>query len=170
MTQIENLKGVVASSILRRTVDLSRALRALGVPHALIGGLAVGLYGYPRGTKDVDFLVGNEAFSSTSPFLVYRDELKDLVAIGETDLMSVPDKYPVLADELRLEAQLPVISLRGLVLMKLDANRARDREDVRMILARSRSKLHSLRKYLQEHAPTLVHRLAEVLSDDGHNL
>jgi hypothetical protein len=40
----------------------SDALRRAGVRHALVGGLAVGAYGYPRGTKDVDFLVGTEAF------------------------------------------------------------------------------------------------------------
>src|SRR6185369_6865442 len=40
----------------------SDELTRLGVRHALVGGLAVGAHGYPRATKDVDFLVGDEAF------------------------------------------------------------------------------------------------------------
>ena len=54
---IEELAEVVAPSVLLDAIDTSRRLTALGVPHALIGGLAVGLHGHPRATKDVDFLV-----------------------------------------------------------------------------------------------------------------
>ena len=39
------------------------AYAALGVPFALVGGLAAGAHGRPRFTKDVDFLVGDEALS-----------------------------------------------------------------------------------------------------------
>jgi hypothetical protein len=78
--------------------------------------------------------------------------------------MSVPEKYPDLADVLRLEDDVPVISLRGLVLMKLDAFRARDREDVRVLLSRSPGQIRGIRDYLQEQAPELISRLAEVLS------
>ena len=62
MKTLEDLRGVVADSILVRAVDTSARLTDLGVPHMLIGGVAVGLHGYPRATKDVDFLVGPEAF------------------------------------------------------------------------------------------------------------
>ncbi len=37
-------------------------LTHLGVRHALVDGLAVGAHGYVRATKDVHFLVGDEAF------------------------------------------------------------------------------------------------------------
>jgi hypothetical protein len=40
----------------------SATLSELGVRHALVGGLAVGAWGYPRNTRDIDFLVGEEAF------------------------------------------------------------------------------------------------------------
>jgi hypothetical protein len=39
--------------------------KELGVPHALIGGLAVGLHGHPRATKDVDFPEELRAHSSS---------------------------------------------------------------------------------------------------------
>lgn len=164
MSKIDALQEVVSPAILRRAGDISRLLRDLEIPHLLIGGLAVGIHGHIRTTKDVGFLVGREAFARTSPFLVYRDELKDLARVGETDITSVPEKYPSLAEELRLEDDIPVISLQGLILLKLDANRAQDREDVRVLLSRSSGQLRAVRDHLQEQAPELVNRLAEVLT------
>lgn len=164
MNRIDALREVVSPAILRRAAEVSRLLGRLGIPHVVVGGLAVGVHGHPRATKDIDFLVGEEAFSSTSPFLVFRDELKDLARVGETDIMSVPEKYPGLKEELRLEEDVPIISLRGLILTKLEAYRSRDREDVRVLLDRSPGQLRTVRAYLQEQAPELVNRLAEVLA------
>ena len=79
--------------------------------------------------------------------------------------MSVPTRYPGLIDELRLEDDIPVISLPSLVLMKLDAFRARDQEDVRVLLREvSPGHLRAVRDHLQHHAPELISRLAEVLA------
>ncbi len=164
MSSFDALKEVVSPTLLRHAGEVSRLLRELEVPHVLIGGLAVGVHGHPRATRDVDFLVGPEAFASTSPVLVYRDEIRDVAVVGETDVMSVPDKYPGLVEELRLEDDVPVISLRGLVLLKLDANRVRDREDVRALLARTPDRVRVVRDYLLEQAPELISRLGEVLA------
>jgi hypothetical protein len=163
VSRVDALRDVVSAAILQRAEEVSARLDALGVPHVLIGGLAVGVHGHPRTTKDVDFLVGTQAFASTAPLPVYRDELADLVRIGHTDIMSVPPKYPVLATELRLDGEIPVISLQGLVLMKLDAFRPRDREDVRTLLGRDPGQIRSVRDYPLQNAPELVHRLAEAL-------
>ena len=113
----------------------------------------------------MDFLVGPEAFTGTGPIQVFRDELTDLARVGETDIMSVPVGYPGLAAELRLEDDVPVISLRGLVLLKLDANRARDRDDVRALLKRTPGQVRVVRDYLLDQAPELISRLAEVLAE-----
>jgi hypothetical protein len=78
--------------------------------------------------------------------------------------MSVPDKYPSLTSELRLEEDLPLISLSGLVLMKLDAFRSRDQKDVCVLPSRSPQQIRPVRDYLQHEAPELIHRLAEVLA------
>jgi len=43
-----------------------------GVRYALIGGIAAGAYGQPRGTRDVDFLVGDEAFDSVGTVISFR--------------------------------------------------------------------------------------------------
>lgn len=164
MSRFDALREVVSPTLLRHAGEVSRLLRELEIPHVLIGGLAVGVHGHPRATRDVDFLVGPEAFASTSPIPVYRDEIRDIAAVGETDVMSVPDKYPGLAGELRLEDDVPVISLRGLVLLKLDAHRVRDREDVRALLAHAPDQVRVVRDYLLEQAPELVSRLGEALA------
>lgn len=119
MNPLDGLRDVVASALLERASQVSERLNELGVPHTLIGGLAVGVHGHPRATKDIDFLVGSEAFDRTTPLLVYRDELRELVRIGTTDLMSVPPGRTGLTDELALAEDIPVISLAGLVLLKL---------------------------------------------------
>ena len=82
--RFEKLAGAVAAKVLLDAVRTSQKLSELGVPHALIGGLAVGVHGHPRATRDADSLVGSEAFDSTSPLLVYRDELSDLVQLGSS--------------------------------------------------------------------------------------
>src|ERR1700722_1505079 len=42
------------------------------VRYALIGGVAAGAYGQPRATKDVDFLVGDEAFDTFGAVVSFR--------------------------------------------------------------------------------------------------
>jgi len=78
VSSFEDLAEVVAPQVLLDAIRVGDRLTELGVPHALIGGLAVGLNGHPRATKDVDYMVGPEAFETTEPLLVYREELKDV--------------------------------------------------------------------------------------------
>lgn len=56
MNSVDALRDVVAGAIVDRAIEVSRQLADLGVPHVLIGGLAVGIHGHPRATKDVDFM------------------------------------------------------------------------------------------------------------------
>ena len=116
MSDFAILDGTVAPEVLDDALRIGRLLQELGVPHALIGGLAVGLSGFPRATKDVDYLVGPEAFSMTTPFLVYREELKDEVTMGKIDLLAVPEAYPFLAAQLRVSVsgRIPVIETEAL--------------------------------------------------------
>lgn len=163
MNSLNDLRDVVSPEILERARAVSGQLTSLGIPHALIGGLAVGVHGHVRATRDVDFLVGSEAFASTEPLLSFRDELREVVRIGHTDLMSVPPSHPELTAELALDGSVPVISLPALVLLKLEAGRPRDRDDVRRLMELHPSQLRAVRDYLQARATELVHRLAEAL-------
>src|SRR5436190_2264571 len=56
------LEGAVAPQVLNAMRVASEQLGKLGVRHWLVGGLAVGAYGFARATKDVDFLVSDNAF------------------------------------------------------------------------------------------------------------
>jgi hypothetical protein len=57
-------------------LDLAKALEAADVDHALIGGLALAPRGFPRGTKDVDFLIHEVQASWSNP-----SRLQDLIDI-----------------------------------------------------------------------------------------
>ena len=160
---IDGLEEAVAADILARMKRVSRRLYELGIPHALIGGLAVGVHGHPRATKDVDFLVGEEAFEG-GIVLSFREELHELVELAVTDLLGVPPRRPVLNDELRLLDGVPVVSLDALIMMKLDANRPQDVADVTTLLRLHPGRHRSLLEYMQANASDLLPRLLELLA------
>ena len=162
-TGIEALADVVAPAVLVDAIDTSRRLTALGVPHALIGGLAVGLHGHPRATKDVDFLVGDEAFERTVPIAMYRDDLAEIAEVGVIDLMGVPPEHEELRRFLVVPdgSEIPVIPVPALVFLKLSAGRPQDLADVHA-LVRSGIDIFAVRDYLARYAPDLVPRFAEV--------
>ncbi len=163
--RFEALAGAVAARVLLDAVDASKRLSELGIPHVLIGGLAVGVHGHPRATKDVDFLVGAEAFESTSPLLIYREELRDLTRLGVIDFLSVPRAYPSLVEHLgsaRVGEEVPVIPVEGLILLKLHADRPQDRADI-VALLRAGADTTRVTRYLREYAPKLVARFAELV-------
>lgn len=138
-----DLVGVVAPEILQNALETSKALRALRVPHAVIGGLAVGIHGYPRATQDVDFLVGREAADDTAPRGL-TDKVDALYQHGRVEFLLARSREPdrsVLQDALhelqRRQADVPVIGVRELIWLKLDTPPVRaehDRNDIRQLL------------------------------------
>ena len=161
---IEALVGVVAANVLMDAIETSALLTKLGIAHALVGGLAVGLYGHPRATKDVDYLVDNSAFASLEPILVYRKELAGVVKMGVVDLLAIPKSRMVLQDLLELPAPgaIPVIDLPALVLMKLDAGRPQDMADIEAVLDTGVDS-GEIGAFLALNAPDLGDRFAELL-------
>ncbi|MBN1946592.1 MAG: hypothetical protein JW797_13035 [Bradymonadales bacterium] len=167
---LEALARVVAPSVLVEAIETSRKLARLGIPHLLIGGLAVGLHGHPRATRDVDFLVGDEAFAGTFPIIVYRDELVEIVRNGVIDLMGVPPHHDELRDLLVVpeSGEIPVIPVHALILLKLLAGRPQDLADVRALIDAG-TPVADVRRYLGEHAPRLVSRFARLVGMSGSN-
>ena len=152
-------------------VETSRKLTELGVPHALVGGLAVGLHGHPRATKDVDFLVGAEAFDTIQPILTYRKELASVVKMGEVDLLAVPPGRRVLETGLMIprSGELPVVGMAELILMKLDAGRPQDTADIHHLLD-GRASVDEVGQFLSTHAPDVVDKFARLLDErDAEN-
>jgi hypothetical protein len=161
---LEDLAEVVAPSVLVDAIETSTRLANLGVPHALIGGLAVGLHGHPRATKDVDFLVGNEALEQAAPLLVFREELREIVRVGVIDLLPVAPEQSGLREALRLpdSGEIPLIPIEQLVHLKLLANRPQDRADISVLMTTGLD-VGTITRYLRRHAPDLLPRFAELL-------
>jgi hypothetical protein len=121
------LEGAVASTVLSAMRVASAELTKLGVRHTLVGGLAVGAYGYPHATKGVDFLVGEEAFEHHPGGLVTMKPGMPIQVGGvAVDFLSIG------ADEKHLEAALDseVASASALVYPKLKSPHSKDRTDV----------------------------------------
>ena len=149
------LVDVVAPKVLEALKLASEALALANVRHVVVGGLAVGANGYPRATKDVDFLVGAEAFLHHANGLVtMRPEVPFQVHGVAVDLLS-PE-----AGEYFLEATLAappgtMMEAAPLVYMKLKSPRRKDQVDViEMIEGGIDTK--GCRAYLAAHAPAFV--------------
>jgi hypothetical protein len=149
------LIDVVAPRVLEALKLASAALIAANVRHVVVGGLAVGANGYPRATKDVDFLVGAEAFHHHANGLVtMRQEIPFQVKGVAVDLLS-PE-----AGEDFLEATLgaapgTMMEAPPLVYMKLKSPRRKDQVDV-IEMIKGGIDTKRCREYLVAHAPEFV--------------
>lgn len=154
MSGWEDLERVVAQQVLDEAHRVSTVLTQLEIPHALAGGLAVGLHGYPRATEDVDFLVGEEAFASTTPLLMFREELANVVRVGVIDLIAALPEDPLLANEVVRGAGdfVPVVGIEVLMLMKLRAGRTQDLADIEALVARG-ADVEAVLEFLRDSEP-----------------
>lgn len=149
------VEDIVAPRVVGAMRTTSRLLTEVGVRHVLVGGLAVGANGYPRATKDVDFLVTDDAFQTKAGGIV-------LLAPGipfQVDGVAI-DYLVANDDEAHLGAALEgsfgtVLDAPRLIYMKLKANRLRDQLDV-VELIKAGVDRDSCRAYLEAHAPGLL--------------
>lgn len=158
---LAGLNGVVPDAVLSAMRIASNQLRAVGIRHALAGGLAVGAWGYPRYSKGVDFLVGNEAFS------VHESGLVTFAPGVPISIGNVPvDSLSASVDEGFLAAAIdsavpvdgiPVLPVEALVYMKLKSPREKDRADV-VELVKAGTDTGAVRAWLALHAPKSVDR------------
>jgi hypothetical protein len=150
--------GVVSPRILQALHDAAAQLDALEVPYVAIGGIAVGAYGAPRATKDVDFLVGEEAFEHHGPLVSFRPGLPISSGGVAVDPVSVGDDEDFLLetfDHPAVSRGVPIIGLAPLIYLKLNAGRHRDLDDVARLLESGIDE-RPVRQYLEEHAPDLI--------------
>lgn len=127
----------------RGVFQMAKEYEEAGVRFALIGGLAVGSYGEPRATRDIDFLVGDEAFLKTGllikyafPFsLQFADIAIDTVSMPEPEID--PVQFEILQRALSKPnidtttgVPIPVLPAAALAYMKLVVGRSKDRGDV----------------------------------------
>jgi hypothetical protein len=155
------LEGVVSPRILDAVHQASAALTKAKIRHALIGGLAVGAYGYVRATKDVDFLVGDEGFEQHGGGIVTFKPGVPITANGViVDILSDETVEDQVDEPIETEG-VPIVDPEALVYLKLRAYRRRDKEDVVQLL-RAGLDERPIRKYLEQVAPDLVSRFDEL--------
>ena len=159
------LDDTVSPRILEAMRVASARLTELGVRHVLVGGLAVGAWGYARATKDVDFLVGEEAFEHHPGGLVTMKYGVPIQVGGvAVDLLaaSATDREDVL--ESPRSGGVPVAPLAVLIYLKLKSPRPRDRADV-MELIRLGIDLDAIRADLVARSAELVEKWDRAVAD-----
>jgi hypothetical protein len=148
------LQDVVAQKVLDAMRVASAALTRAGVRHVVAGGLAVGANGFPRATRDVDFLVGDEAFEQHEGGLVtLRPGVPFQVDGVAIDFLVAGAGEEFLAQAL---AAAPGSFLEGppLVYLKLKSPRHKDRTDV-IEMVKGGIDVDACRRYLAAHAPQM---------------
>src|SRR5262249_39168025 len=149
------LEGVVAPEVLDAMKVASAALKRAGVRHVVAGGLAVGANGFPRATKDVDFLVGDEAFERHAGGVVtLRPGVPFQVNRVAIDFIGPEPDEEFLASALDADAG-SMMEAPPLVYMKLKSPRHKDRTDV-IELVKAGIDVDLCRDYLSAHAPSFV--------------
>ncbi len=140
-------------NLLAELLALTGALDAAGVDYALVGGLAVAVWGVPRATKDIDLLIEPTSIAAAKQAIAaagfvlpagpitFRDGVSldrvSRVKDGElltVDLMHVNDTLRHAWDSRKRIAvsggALSVVSRDALIAMKLGAARPQDIADV----------------------------------------
>jgi hypothetical protein len=160
-------------------IAASAAYAALGVRYALVGGLAAGVHGEPRFTKDIDFLVGDEAFVRSGMIVSFAKPMPlqaGDVAIDPIPLPDDPRRKAILDAALSrvmhdesAGVSVPVLDATALSFMKLASPRAKDLSDVVAMLRSGAADLAQLTRDT-EGDPALRTRLdaavAELRADD----
>ena len=165
---LQLLDDVVAERVLAAMRTASEMLTRAGVRHALCGGLAVGAHGYARATKDVDFLVGDEAFNLHAGGVVTMAAGVPIQINGvPIDYLSVKPEEPFLASALLTAPQsldTPVLAAPALVYMKLVSPRPKDRLDV-LELVHAGLETAACEGWLAANAPKLLGKWRAIVAE-----
>lgn len=156
---------VVSPKIQKAAERASKALKDAGIRHMLVGGLAVGAHGYPRTTKDVDFIVGEEAFDHHGGGLVtVKSGIP--VAVGDVpiDLLSVGDDGFIEddLDEAWGLTRIPIAPIDVLIYLKLKSPRRRDKNDV-IALIQAGADTDVILGTLTANAPELIEKFRTLI-------
>ena len=113
------------------TIEVSAELARQGVPHTVVGGVAVNAHGHSYNTTDVDFLVRDSEFPRRGPIVLPQPFPIEYAGV-RIDYLSehihpVLADYPKTVDKADAGHVIPVIPIEPLVLMKLIAWRPKDR-------------------------------------------
>jgi hypothetical protein len=144
-------------------VEVSRALSAAGIRHALCGGLAVGAYARPRATQDIDFLVGEEAYVHHGLLVTMNPAFPTragAIAVDAVPLWPHLQSLEPSLSEAEKSLGVPVVSAVALVAMKLVAGRMKDKSDVVALVESGAVDVEEAREFLKSH--DFAHLIAEL--------
>lgn len=168
---LNSLEGVVSERILNAMCVAAKQLDFAGVRYGLAGGLAVGAYGYQRATKDVDFLVGDEAFvhhqggfvtiAPGIPIGVGDVAVDPMSAVNEIHLDDALDAVIMTMFRGR---QIPILSLEAIIYLKLKSPRGKDAVDVVELVKRGID-TKRIAAYLAKNASDLLPRFQGLIAD-----
>jgi hypothetical protein len=135
---VARMNGVVAPCVLAAMRITDKILTKAGIRHVLVGGLAVGAYGYPRATDDADFLVDDTAIVRRHGVSSMRPEIPiDVRGVSvDTIWANFPEEYGAIASSPVGGSGIRVAPIAVIVAMKLRARRRRDDGDVVELLVR----------------------------------
>ncbi len=148
------------------TRGASEALTQAGVEHVLVGGLAVGAWGYPRWSKDVDFLVSDNAFITHQGGLVtFAPGVPISFAGIAIDSLSIAPNEEFLGETLAepfIVDGIPLVSVEALVYLKLKSPRQKDRADV-VELIKAGIDTKAVMEWLNINSPDMATRFSSAL-------
>ncbi|MBX3168542.1 MAG: hypothetical protein KF760_14090 [Candidatus Eremiobacteraeota bacterium] len=157
----------VSAKVRDAALKASGQLSHLGVRHALVGGLAVGAHGYLRATKDVHFLVGEEAFEHHGLLVTFKPGIPIEVDGIRIDYLS-PSAFGEHLEEafeaVTQSAGVNVLGIEPLVFMKLVAHRRQDLLDV-VELLKAGADSRRIAAYLAAHAPELSGQFEQLVEE-----
>jgi hypothetical protein len=151
-----------SESVLHALRTACALLRESGIRHAVIGGIAVGVYGWPRSTCDVDLLVGNEAWTrepsgALSP-RVALPEFVDEVPIDYLPIDIAGSFLEVAFEQPQMVEGVPIAPVEVVVCTKLIRLVMRDQADIVEIVKGQFIDEAAVRDFLSRHIPMLVGR------------
>lgn len=166
---MKDWKEAIHPSIIQAAIDGSNALTRLDIRHVLVGGLAVAAHGYSRATKDVDFLVGDEAFEHYGRIISFKPGVP-LFANGVViDILPAEDGYLEVALNAnhKIVDGLAVIDKKTLIVMKLLAGRRRDLGDIEgLINMMSEPEIARICEYVSTVLPDKLEKLLTIIHTD----
>jgi hypothetical protein len=154
--------SAVSPHVLQALREISRRLTEAGVRHLVVGALAVGVYGWPRATKDIDLLLGDEAWSKLP-----GGELRPRVSLPEAidgvgidylpldiggEFLNTALDHPVMSEG------VPIAPPEVVVCTKLLRLAMRDQADIVEMLKAALFDRSDVRRYLEAHTPMLLRR------------
>jgi len=164
-TCLDDLAGHVPQTHIDGAKAASEAFRKAGVRHVLVGGLAVGVDGYPRNTKDIDFMVGDEAFEFHGLLVEPKAGLPMRYSGVTIDWVSLEPNDRAALEEFLVEAspgEVPVMDVVPLIAMKLLAARHKDKADI-VELIKAGADANLVVAFVRERFPTRLPLLERLI-------